>query len=249
MGKLDNKVAVITGGSGGIGLATAKRFVDEGAYVFITGRRESELAKARAEIGRNVTTVQADTGSLEDLDRLWKTVGEEKGGVDIIVANAGFVALVTLADATPEHFDQTFSVNARGTFFTVQKSLPWLRDGGSIVLVSSTGHLVGFPAYTAYSASKAAIRSFARSWAAELMPRGIRVNNVSPGPVDTNLIDVQVSSKEEADGLRDVMRGHIPLGRLGQADEIASAILFLASDDSSFSTGIDLIADGGQTQL
>ncbi len=249
MGKLDNKVAVVTGGSSGIGLAIAKRFVDEGAYVFITGRRQAELDRATAEIGRNVTAVQGDIANLDDLDRLWATVKAEKGGVDIIIANAGYAQQVTLADATPEHFDATFDINARGTFFTVQKALPLLRDNGSIVTVSSSGHLVGIPVYTAYSASKAAVRSFARSWSAELKDRGIRVNNLSPGPVDTPIFDFQFPDREIADAARAQFAEVVPLGRIGGAEEIANAALFLASDDSSFVLGIDLLADGGQTQL
>lgn len=249
MGKLDTKVAVVTGGSSGIGLATAKRFVEEGAHVFITGRREAELEKARGEIGRNVSTIRGDVSRLEDLDRLYDTVREQKGAVDVVVANAGFVELRTLAEATPEHFDATFGVNARGTFFTVQKALPLLRDGGSVVLVSSSGHLVGPPPYTAYSASKAAVRSFARSWAAELKDRAIRVNVLSPGPTETPIIEAQTGTKEAADGLRATLTQGIPLGRMGAADEMAKAALFLACDDSSFCTGMDLVADGGQTQL
>lgn len=249
MGKLDGKVAVVTGGSSGIGLAIAQRFVDEGAYVFITGRRQAELDKAAAEIGRDVTAVQGDIADLDDLDRLWATVKADKGGVDIIVANAGVAQQVTLADATVEHFDETFDVNVRGTFFTVQKALPLLRDNGSIVLISSSGHLVGIPVYTAYSASKAAVRSFARSWSAELAPRNIRVNNLSPGPVDTPIFEVQFPDREEADAARAQFASIIPLGRLGHPDELANAALFLASDDSSFTVGIDLVVDGGQTQL
>src|SRR5258708_14265055 len=171
MKKLDGKVAVITGGSSGIGLATAKRFVEEGAYVFITGRRQSELDKARVEIGRNVTTVRGDVSKLEDLDALYKTVAAEKKRLDIVVASAGFVEFGFLATATPDHFDKTFNINARGVFFTVQKALPLLNDGGSIILVSSGVHLKGFPQYTVYAATKAALRSFARSWAMELKDR------------------------------------------------------------------------------
>lgn len=246
MSKLAGKVAVITGGSSGIGLASAKRFVEEGAYVFITGRREAELKKAKAEIGRNVTTVQGDIANLDDLDRLYEVVKAEKGSIDVIVASAGFVELVTLAEATPEHFDKTFGINARGTFFTVQKALPLLNDGASIVLISSSAHLIGSPPHTTYSATKAAVRSFSRSWAAELKGRGIRVNTLSPGPIDTPIIDGQVKTKEEADAMREMFAGIIPLGRIGQPEEVASGVLFLASSDSSFSTGIDLLVDGGQ---
>jgi NAD(P)-dependent dehydrogenase (short-subunit alcohol dehydrogenase family) len=249
MGKLTGKVAVITGGSSGIGFATAAKFVEEGAYVFITGRRKSELDKAVQKIGRNVTAVEGDVANLADLDRLYSTVKDQKGSLDIVVANAAFVELVTFDNVTPEHFDQTFNVNARGTFFSVQKALPLIKNGGSIVLVSSVGHLKGIPVYTTYSATKAAVRSFSRSWAAELKDRGIRVNTVTPGAVDTAIFDTQFKTKEEADGARQAAGGRNPMGRIGRPEEIASAILFLASDDSSFSTGIDLVADGGLTQL
>jgi NAD(P)-dependent dehydrogenase (short-subunit alcohol dehydrogenase family) len=249
MGKLQGKVAVVTGGSSGIGLATAIRFVAEGAFVFITGRRQSELDKARQLIGHNVIAVQGDIASLDDLDRLYKTVKAEKGGLDIIVASAGFVEVVPTAAATPEHFDKTFGINARGTYFTVQKALPLIRDGGSIVLVSSGMHTKGFPAYGVYSATKAAIRSFSRNWAMELKERGIRVNTLSPGMIETPIIDTQFDTREAADAAREMFRQITPLGRVGQPEEMAAAALFLASDESSYSTGIDLVADGGITQL
>jgi NAD(P)-dependent dehydrogenase (short-subunit alcohol dehydrogenase family) len=247
--KLENKVAVITGGSSGIGLATAKRFVKEGAYVFITGRRQSELDKAKAEIGSNVTTVRGDISNLADLDHLYKVIKAEKGGLDIVVASAGFVEMVPLVHTTPEHFDKTFNINVRGTFFTVQKALPLLRDGGSIVLIASAAYLVGIPFYTTYSAAKAAVRSFVRTWAADLKDRNIRVNAVSPGAVDTPIIDGQFATKEEADGAKAMFAQRTPLGRIGRPEEIASAIFYLASDESSFTTGIDLVTDGGMTQL
>jgi NAD(P)-dependent dehydrogenase (short-subunit alcohol dehydrogenase family) len=249
MSKLQGKVAVITGGSSGIGLATAVRFVQEGAYVFITGRRQSELDKAKEKIGSNVTAIQGDIASLADLDRLYETIKAQKGGLDIIDASAGFVEVAPTVAVTPEHFDKTFGINARGTYFTVQKALPLLRDGGSIVLVSSGMHLKGIPAYGVYSATKAAIRSFARSWASELKERGIRVNTLSPGMIETPIIDGHFNSKEEADAAREIFKQMTPLGRIGRAEEMASAALFLASDDSSYSTGIDLVADGGITQL
>ncbi|WP_250528179.1 SDR family oxidoreductase [Caballeronia sp. GAWG2-1] len=249
MGKLQGKIAVITGGSSGIGLATAKRFVAEGAYVFITGRRQTELDKAKAVIGSNVTAVQGDISSLEDLDRLYETVRRAKGGLDIVVASAGFVEVLPTESVTPEHFDKTFGINARGTFFTVQKALPLLRDNGSIVIVSSGMHIKGFPDFGVYAATKAAIRSFTRTWASEFKGRGIRVNTLSPGMIETPIVDGLFSSKEEADGARAMFKQITPLGRIGRADEIAAAALFLASDESSYSTGIDLIADGGITQL
>lgn len=249
MSKLNGKIAVVTGGSSGIGLAGAKKFVEEGAHVFITGRRESELAKAKAEIGRNVTTVPGDIANLVDLDRLYEIVRKEKGALDIIVTSAGFVERVSLAASTPEHFDRTFNVNARGTFFTVQKALPLLRKGGSIVLISSSLHLKGFPDYGTYTATKAVLRSFARTWAAELKEKGIRVNSLSPGAVNTPIIDGQFKTKEEAEGAKKYFASITPLGRIGEPEDMAKAILFLASDDSSYSTGIDLLVDGGLTQL
>jgi NAD(P)-dependent dehydrogenase (short-subunit alcohol dehydrogenase family) len=249
MSKLDGKIAVITGGSSGIGLAAAKRFVDEGAYVFITGRRLLELEKAKAAIGRNVTTVQGDVANLDDLDRLFAQVRAEKGVVDIVVASAGFVEHAPIDTASPEHFEKTFNINTRGPFFTVQKALPLMTRGGSIVLVSSGLHLKGLPMHGTYSATKAALRSFARTWAAELKDRGIRVNTLSPGAIDTPIIDGQFKTKEEADGARGTFAQLTPLGRIGRPDEMAAAVLFLASDDSSYSTGIDLVADGGLTQI
>ena len=249
MAKLEGKIAVVTGGSSGIGLAAAKRFVEEGAYVFIVGRRQSELDKAKAEIGRNVTAVQADVANLDDLDRLYSVVKDQKGAVDIVVASAGVVELKLTADATPAHFDKTFGINARGVYFTVQKALPLLRKGGSVVLVSSGLHLKGLPEYGTYAATKAALRSFARTWAMELKDRGIRVNTLSPGAIDTPIIDGQFKSKEEADGGRAFFASITPLGRIGRPEEMASAVLYLASDDSSYSTGIDLVADGGITQV
>jgi NAD(P)-dependent dehydrogenase (short-subunit alcohol dehydrogenase family) len=247
--KLNGKIAVITGGSSGIGLATAQRFVDEGAYVFITGRRVAELEKAKSAIGRNVSIVQGDVANLDDLDKVFAHVKAEKGTVDILVASAGFVEHAPVETASPEHFDKTFDINVRGLFFTVQKALPLMTRGGSIVLVSSGLHLKGFPAHSAYSASKAAVRSFARTFAAELKDRGIRVNSLSPGAVDTPIIDSQFKTKEEADGARTAYAQMTPLGRIGKPEEMAAAALFLASDESSFSTGADLVADGGITQL
>jgi NAD(P)-dependent dehydrogenase (short-subunit alcohol dehydrogenase family) len=249
MSKLQGKVAVVTGGSSGIGLAAAKVFVAEGAHVFITGRRQSELDKAKAEIGAHVTAVQGDVANLADLDRLYTQVRSEKGKVDIVVASAGFVERVALDRVTPEHFDKTFGINARGMFFSVQKALPLMTEGGSIVLVSSGLHLKGLPEHGTYSATKAAMRSFARTLAAEFSTRRIRVNTLSPGAIDTPIIDGQFKTKAEADGARDFFAKLTPLGRIGRAEEMAKAILFLASDDSSYSTGIDLVADGGITQI
>jgi NAD(P)-dependent dehydrogenase (short-subunit alcohol dehydrogenase family) len=247
--RFHDKVAVITGGSSGIGLATAKRFVAEGGYVFITGRRQSELDTAVATIGHHVTAVQGDLANLNDLDRLFATVASATGGLDVIVSSAGYIEPVTLEHVTPEHFDKTFTVNTRGTFFLAQKALGLLRDGGSIVLISSTAHRSGVPAFTTYSASKAAMRSFARTWAADLKERNIRVNVVSPGPVDTPIIDVAFPDKAAADAMRTDMAAANPMGRIGRPDEIAAAVLYLASDEASFTNGIDLVVDGGQTEL
>lgn len=194
MSKLNGKVAVITGGSMGIGLVTARRFVEEGAYVFITGRRQAELEKARALIGKNVTTVQGDVTNFDDLDRLVKIVASEKGVVDVVFTSAGLVEQQTIDTATPEHFDKTFNLNARAVFFTVQKLLPLMTNGGSIVLVSSAMHYLGIPGHSAYAATKAAIRSFSRTWAAELKGRGIRVNTLSPGVIETPMLRGQDDS-------------------------------------------------------
>ena len=245
--RFDGKVAVITGGSSGIGLATAQRFVAEGGYSFITGRRQSELDKAVATIGHQVTAVQGDLADLDDLDRLFATVRSEKGGLDVIVSSAGFIEPVTLEHVTPEHFDKTFAVNARGTFFLAQKALGLLHDGGSIVLISSTAHLSGVPVFTTYSASKAAMRSFARTWAADLKERNIRVNVVSPGPVDTPIIDVAFPDKATADAMRSDMAAGNPMGRIGEPSEIAAAIIYMAFPASTYVTGAILSIDGGYT--
>jgi NAD(P)-dependent dehydrogenase (short-subunit alcohol dehydrogenase family) len=247
--KLRDKVAVITGGSSGIGLATAKRFVAEGAYVFITGRRQAELDKAVAEIGKNVTAVQGDVANVDDLDRLYKTVVAKRGKIDIVFANAGIVEMVPTTAVTPEHFDKTFNTNARGVYFTVQKALPFMNDGGSIILTGSGVWLKGFPAYGTYAATKAALRSFVRTWTTELKDRKIRANLISPGAVETPIIDGQFPTKEGADGAREWFKSIIPLGRLGRPEEIASAALFLASDESSYVAGNDLVVDGGATAV
>lgn len=249
MQKLKNKVAVITGGSTGIGLAIAKKFVEEGAYVFITGRRQSELDKAKKSIGANVSTIRGDIANLDDMDNLYKTVKLEKGSIDIIIANAGFVEQVTTPNVTPEHFDKTFNINARGTFFSVQKGLPILNNDGSIVVISSCVQLKGFPQYVTYSATKAALRSYVRTWAAELKDKNIRVNALSPGATQTPIFEGQFATKEEMDNGVAMFSSITPLGRIAQPEEMANAVLFLASDDSSYITGVDLVADGGITQL
>jgi NAD(P)-dependent dehydrogenase (short-subunit alcohol dehydrogenase family) len=249
MARLDRKVAVITGGSSGIGLATARRFVEEGAYVFITGRRQSELDKAKDLIGRNVTVVQGDASALEDLDRLYQTVREAKGRVDIVFANAGFVELLTIDNVTPEHVDKTFNINVRGVLFTVQKALPLMQNGGSIILTASIVAVKGLRGHGLYGATKAAVRSFARTWTTELKDRGIRVNTLSPGATDTPIIDGQFTSKEQAEAAKDYFAAATPMGRIGRPVELAAAALFLASDESSFITGFDLQVDGGLVQV
>lgn len=249
MSKLDGKIAVVTGGSSGIGLAIAQKFVEEGAYVFITGRRLAELEKAVAAIGKNVTAVQSDVAKLEDLDRLYEQVKAEKGALDIIVANAGIAEFAPLGEITVEHYDKIFDINVRGVLFTTQKALPLLKDGGAIVVVASVVQYLGFPGASVYSATKAAVRSFVRTWAAELKGRGIRVNSLSPGPIDTPILDGQYKSQEEADATKAGLAQMVPLGRLGRSEEIAAAALFLASSDSSFSTGIDLLSDGGMADI
>lgn len=243
MGALDGKVAVITGGNSGIGLATAKRFVKEGAYVFITGRRQAELDKAVSLIGKNVTAIQGDVSKVEDLDRLYEVVRKAKGHVDVVFANAGVVDPAPLTDSTPETFDKQFNLNARGAYFTVQKALPLLADNASIILSGSAAWQLGVPGFGAYSATKAALVSFVRTWTAELAGRGIRANVISPGPTETPMIHEGAKGSEE--GTSEYFRKMIPMGRLGTADEIASAAVFLASGESSFITGIDLPVDGG----
>jgi NAD(P)-dependent dehydrogenase (short-subunit alcohol dehydrogenase family) len=242
--KLENKVAVITGATSGMALATAKLFVEEGAYVFITGRRQEMLDKAVKEISKNITGVQGDAGNLADLNRLFETVKNEKGRIDVLFASAGYGEISNpLGSITEKGFDDTFNVNVRGTLFTVQKALPLMKDGGSIILNSSIAGVKGFPGTSVYSASKAAVRSFARTWTAELKGK-IRVNVISPGTIDTAMLS-EVASQEMKDGFVSI----IPMGRIGKPREIATAALFLASDDSIFVTGIELFVDGGAAQV
>ncbi len=248
-GKLEGKVAVITGGSSGMGLATAQRFVSEGAYVFITGRRQSELDAAVKKIGKNVTAVQGDISSLADLDRLYAKVKEQKGRIDIVFANAGMGELASLGAISEAQFDKTFGVNVKGTLFTVQKALPLLQDGSSILLTSSIAGSKGLEAFSVYGASKAALRSFARSWTVDLKSRKIRVNAISPGPINTPILDGLAQSAEERKQLKAGLAAGVPMGRMGEPDEIAKAAVFLASDDSSFVTGIELFVDGGLAQI
>jgi NAD(P)-dependent dehydrogenase (short-subunit alcohol dehydrogenase family) len=233
MNRLLNKTAVITGGNSGIGLATAKRFVEEGAYVFIATRRQAELDRAVAFIGRNVTGVKADVTDLDELDHLYSIVRHEREHIDVLFANSGSIEHKTLDQITPEHYDKTFDVNVRGLIFTVQKALPLLRDASSIILTSSVAGVMGLHAHDTYSAAKAAVRSLARTWTIELKGRNIRVNAISPGAIDTPIIESQVKTPTEADELRAKFAAATPLGRVGRPEELAAAALFLASDDSS----------------
>ncbi|BCF95064.1 SDR family NAD(P)-dependent oxidoreductase [Paraburkholderia largidicola] len=249
MTRLQHKVAVVTGGTSGIGLATVQRFVAEGAFVYIFARRKDELDKTAALLGPNVATVAGDVRNIEDLDRLYAAVAADGRKLDIVVANVGAVDSVKLADVTIDSFNHNFEVNARGVLFTVQKSLPLLNHGASIILTGTIAALRGFPGRSAYAASKTALRSYARTWTMELKERGVRVNTITPGPCDTPLIDAQVSSKEEADLVRAKHAANIPLGRMARPEEIASAMLFLASDDSSFVAGSELLVDGGMCSV
>jgi NAD(P)-dependent dehydrogenase (short-subunit alcohol dehydrogenase family) len=248
-GKLEGKVAVVTGGNSGIGLATAKRFAAEGAHVFITGRRQAELDRAAAEIGPNAVAVRADSSDLSDLDRVYDLVKDKAGRIDILFANAGVGEFAALGEITEDHYDKIFDINVKGVLFTVQKALPLLRDDGSIILNASTVASMGTPAFSVYSATKAAVRNFARSWILELADRRIRVNAVSPGPIATPGLDGLVKTEEQARQFKDGMIAGIPLGRLGTPDEVAKAVVFLASDDSSFVNGSELFVDGGFAQI
>ena len=248
-GKLEGKVAVVTGGNSGIGLATAKRLADEGAHVFITGRRQAELDRAAKDIGPSVTAIRCDSSNLADLDRLCDRVTTQKGRIDILFANAGVGEFATLGAITEEHYDKTFDTNVKGLLFTVQKALPLFRDGGSIILNASSGASMGTAAFSVYSATKAAVRNFARSWILDLADRHIRVNAVSPGPTATPGLDGLVETEEQARQFKAGMIANIPLGRLGAPDEVAKAVVFLASDDSRFVNGAELFVDGGFAQI
>lgn len=248
-GKLAGKVAVITGGNSGIGLATAQRFANEGAKVFITGRRKEELDAAVKAIGKGAVGVQGDVSKLADIDRLYATVKEQAGRVDIVFANAGGAEFLKLGEITEAHVDKWFGINVKGLLFTVQKALPLMPDGASIILNASIVSIKGMPAFSVYSATKAAVRSFARSWTVDLKDRKIRVNALSPGPIDTPALELLAGSEAEANKFKAGMTAGVPMGRMGQADEIAKAAVFLASDDSSFVTGIELFVDGGMAQI
>ena len=247
--KLEGKIALVTGGTSGIGLATAKRFVSEGAKVIITGRRKDVLDDAVKEIGANATGVQADASNLADLDKLFRHVKKQHGRIDVLFANAGVGEFATIDKVTEEHFDKTFDTNVKGVFFTVQKALPLIPDGGTIVLNASIVSVKGVPAFGVYSATKAAVRSFARTWTNELKERQIRVNVVSPGPIDTPGVDALAKDREQAEQLKTGLASQVPLGRMGHPDEVAKAVVFLASEDSSFVAGIELFVDGGMVQV
>jgi len=249
MGKLEGKIALITGGNSGIGLATAKQFVNEGAYVFITGRRDAELAAAAKEIGRNVSAVRGDVSSLGDLDHLFAQIRREKGKLDIVFANAGVAKYAPLGKISEEFYDSIFDINVKGLLFTVQKALALMPDGGSIILNASIVASKGFSANSVYSATKAAVRSFARTWTTDLKDRRIRVNAVSPGSIDTPGLNDLLASSETGQQRLKMISNSVPLGRLGKPDEIAKAVVFLASDDSSYIAGTELFVDGGFAQV
>ena len=249
-GKLAGKIALVTGGSSGIGLATAKKFVAEGAYVFITGRRQANLEEAVKDIGpEHVTALRGDTSKLADLERIFAAIKEHKGRLDVVFANAGFGLFVPLGQITEEHFDTIYSTNVKGTVFTVQGALPLMGPRGTIILNASGVSVKGTPAFSIYSSTKAAVRSLARSWAMDLKGRGIRVNVVSPGPVPTPGYDNFGMSKEKMAGFLEAMTATIPLGRVGTPEEIARAVVFLASEDSAFVNAIELFVDGGSSQV
>jgi NAD(P)-dependent dehydrogenase (short-subunit alcohol dehydrogenase family) len=246
--QLDGKIAVVTGGSSGIGLATTERFVQEGAYTFIFGRGKNEIDAAVRRIGKNVTGVQGDVSNLADLDRLYDMVKQQKGRIDVLFANAGILEFAPLGSITESQVDKSFDINVKGLLFTVQKALPLFQDGGSIILTASVSASTGFEATSVYSATKAAVRSFARCWTVDLKYRKIRVNAISPGPIDTPMTRSMIEG-ESGQQLKNKLLSTMPLGRMGNPDEIAKAVSFLASDDSSFVTGIELFVDGGQAQI
>ncbi len=247
--RLKDKVALVTGGNSGIGLATAKQLAVEGAKVIVTGRRREALDAAVKEIGHGAVGLQGDVSKMADLDRLYAEIKVRFGRIDILFANAGIAAMAPLGQVTEEHFDREFAINVKGLFFTVQKALPLMRDGGSIILNASIVASMGIGAFSVYSATKAAVRSFARTWTSDLKDRKIRVNAVSPGPIETPIYGKIGLTQEQAAEFGTQIVGQIPMGRMGQADEIAKTVAFLASDDSSYITGVDLCVDGGMAQV
>jgi NAD(P)-dependent dehydrogenase (short-subunit alcohol dehydrogenase family) len=249
MKKLAGKVALVTGGNSGMGLETARLFVQEGAKVIITGRRQKELDEAVRSIGDGAFGVQGDVSKLSDLDRLYGLIKTRYGKLDVIFANAGFGEMAPLSEVTEDQFDRQFDTNVKGLFFTVQKALPLLVDGASIILNASIVATKGFEAFSVYSATKAAVRSLARTWTSDLKSRKIRVNSLSPGPIDTPIFKAAGFTDQQADEFKNGLKAGVPLGRIGRSEEIATAVLFLASDDSSFVTGIDLVVDGGLAQV
>ncbi|CAM5773236.1 dehydrogenase [Labrys miyagiensis] len=247
--KFDSKVVVVTGGTSGIGLATAKAFAAEGAFVFITGRRQEALDAALKQIGGRVTGVRGDMSKLADIDRLYDAVQQKHGQIDVVFANAGGGEMAPLGAITEEHYQSTFDTNVKGVLFTVQKALPLLKDGASVILTGSTTSVSGTPAFSVYSATKAAVRNFARNWILDLKDRHIRVNAISPGVTDTAGLNELFGGGEQAQGTKDYLATLIPAGRVGQPEEIARAVLFLASDEASFVNGVELFVDGGQAQI
>jgi NAD(P)-dependent dehydrogenase (short-subunit alcohol dehydrogenase family) len=247
--RFQGKVVVVTGGTSGIGLATARAFSAEGAAVFITGRRQSALDAALKAVGGRVTGVRGDMADLADIDRLYDAVQQKHQQIDVVFANAGGGEMARLGAITEEHYRKTFDTNVKGVLFSVQKALPLLKDGASIILTSSTTSISGTPDFSVYSATKAAVRNFARNWIIDLQDRRIRVNTISPGVTDTPGLNQLFGGGETAQGVKDHLAGLIPLGRVGRPEEIASAVLFLASDDASFVNGVELFADGGQVQI
>ena len=247
--KLEGKISVITGGNSGIGLATAKRFVSEGANVFIFGRRQNEIDAGVSEIGKNVTGIQGDVSNLADLDRLFDVVKVQKGHLDILFANAGIAQFAPLGEISEEHFDKIFRINVKGLLFTVQKALPILVDGGSIILNASIGSSKGVGGSSVYSATKAAVRSFARTWTVDLRDRKIRVNAISPGPIDTPIFSSITQTEEQSELFKKNIVNAVPMNRMGSPDEVAKVVSFLASDESSYITGIELFVDGGLAQI
>lgn len=247
--RFEDKVVVVTGGTSGIGLATAKAFSAEGASVFITGRRQDALDAAVGTIGGRVTGVRGDMANLADIDRLYDAVQQKHQQIDVVFANAGGGETMPLGAITEDHYQKTFDTNVKGVLFTVQKALPLLKDGGAIILTGSTTSVSGTPDFSVYSATKAAVRNFARNWILDLKDRRIRVNTISPGVTDTPGLDELFGGGEQAQGAKDYLASLIPLGRVGRPDEIAKAVLFLASDDASFVNGVELFADGGQVQI